>query len=108
VPLGLHEHVDDEINVIHEDPLGAAPAFDVVGADVEVLGQALLDGVGDGQDLPLRRTVADHEEVGEIAEVSEVEDDDILGLLVPGGLDARGEFGSQRAASSRYKPRSRI
>jgi hypothetical protein len=78
----------------------------VVRAQAQFFGEALFDCVGDGQDLALGGAVAQEEVVGEVAQVAKVEDDDVLGLLVARSLDAGGEFGLQRRASSRYNLRS--
>jgi hypothetical protein len=46
--------------------------------------------------------MADDEEVGNVAQPSEVQDDEILGLLVLCGLDALDQLWSQRVASCAY------
>ena len=43
--------MDDEVDVVHEDPLGLAAAFDRVGIGAEVAFEADLDFVGDGDVL---------------------------------------------------------
>jgi hypothetical protein len=49
--------------------------------------------------------VADHEEIGDVTDLSEVEDDEVLSFLVQGSIDAVGEFEgqvlAQRSSSSR-------
>jgi len=80
------EDVDDEIDVVHEDPLGLATAFDGVGIGAEVALQADLDFVGDGDVLALVGAVADEEVVGEAALGRvECEDADVFGFFVFAG-----------------------
>jgi hypothetical protein len=49
--------------------------------------------------------MADHEEIGDVTDVSQVEDDEVVGFLVQGSIDAVGEFEgqvlAQRSSSSR-------
>jgi hypothetical protein len=56
--------------------------------------------------------VADHEEIGDVTDVSEVEDDGFVGFLVQGGVDAvgdlRGQVRTQKLSSSMYNSLSRI
>ena len=61
------EDVDDEVDVVHEDPLALAAAFDGVGIGVEVALEAELDLVGDGYVLAVVGSVADEEVIGEPA-----------------------------------------
>ena len=61
------EDVDDEVDVVHQDPLALAAAFDGVGIDSEVALEADFDLVGDGAVLALVGAVADEEVVGEAA-----------------------------------------
>jgi hypothetical protein len=44
--------------------------------------------------------VADDEVVGEVAESAKIENEDVFGFLVAGGVDNELQQGSQRAASS--------
>jgi hypothetical protein len=83
------EDVDDEVDVVHQDPLALAAAFDGVGVDAEVALEADLDLVGDGDVLALVGAVADEEVVGEAALGGvEGEDADVFGLLVFAGCAA--------------------
>jgi hypothetical protein len=59
--------------------------------------QALLDGIGNGRGLAFGGAVTDDESVGDIAQAAEIEDGDVLGFLVGGGLEAGGEAGGQVA-----------
>ena len=49
---GRREDVDDEVEVIEEDPLGALVALDVRGSGARVL-EGLLHGIGNGES-PIR------------------------------------------------------
>ena len=97
--LLVHKDVDDEIEVVHQDPVTYFPSFDVVGIELEVPAQALFHGIGNGEDLPAGRAVADNKVIGDIAQAPKVQDNDFLGLLLPGCLDALGEFWNQRGSS---------
>ena len=78
--------MDDEVDVVHEDPVGLAAAFDGVGQGGEVALEAELDLVGDGDVLALVGAVADEEVVGEAAFGGvEGQDADVFGLLVFAG-----------------------
>ena len=89
--------MDHEIEVVHEDPLAGPLPFHMAGPPAVHLPEALLDGVGDGCGLSFGGTVADDEGVGDVAQAAQVEDDDVFGFLVGGGLEARGEVGGQVA-----------
>ena len=69
----LAEDVDDEVDVVHQDPVAAAAAFDVRGAPSELLDQPFLDAVDDRLDLAVGGSVADEEEVGDVAATAKVE-----------------------------------
>jgi hypothetical protein len=75
--------VDDEVDVVHEDPLALAAAFDGVGVGVELSLEADFDLIGDGDVLALVGSVADEEVVGEAALGGvEREDADVFGFFV--------------------------
>lgn len=96
------ENVDHEVDVIHQDPLAMGPPFNVFrfpSADPE---QFFLDGVGYGDDLPVRGSMADDKMIGHVAETFEVEDAEILSLLIRCGVNAGGQFRCQGCASLRY------
>jgi hypothetical protein len=81
--------VDDEVDVVHEDPLGLAAAFDGVGQSAELTLEAEVDLVGDGDVLALVGAVADEEVVGEAAFGRvEGEDADVFSFLVFAGAAA--------------------
>jgi hypothetical protein len=46
--------------------------------------------------------VADDEIVGELAEATEIENEDVFGLLVGRGVDDLLQYGFQRGPSSEY------
>jgi len=102
--LFFHEHVHHEVDVVQKDPLPLAPSLHVVRFEVQLTAQALFHRLRDGEDLTVRASVADDEVVGDVAQAPEVQDDNLLGLPVPRGLDAAGEFRSQRLPSCRYSP----
>ena len=78
--------MDDEVDVVHEDPLGLAAAFDRVGVDAEVALEADFDLVRDGDVLALVGAVADEEVVGEAAfGWVEGEDANVFGFFVFAG-----------------------
>jgi hypothetical protein len=89
--------VDDEIDVIHQNPHSARAAFDILGSGSNLFPQPTFDFIGNGEDLSVGVAVADHEVIGDVADSTEVENDDLLGFLVPGGQDAFRDFGTYRA-----------
>jgi len=89
--------MDHEIEVVHEDPLAGPLPFHVPRPSSVHLPEALLDGVGDGRGLAFGGTVTDDESVGDVAQAAEIEDRDVLGFLVGGGLEAGGKAGGQVA-----------
>jgi len=93
--------VNDEVDVVQKNPLPRATALDVIGSEAEGTVEAFFNGLGDGQHLPGGVSVTDHEIVGEIANRAEVQNDDLVGLLVLGGLDRLPDLGCQRAPSCR-------
>ncbi len=85
------EDVDDEVDVIHENPLGLAATLYGVGEGAEVALEADLDFVGDGDVLTLVGSVADEEVVGEAALCGiKCEDADVFSFFVFAGC-CRGE-----------------
>ena len=105
LPSVFDEDVNDEVDVVHQNPFAGAQSLDVRGTALQLPAQALLDRPGDRDDLPIRVAVANDEVVGEVAETAEVKNDEILGLLVECGLDAVGDLWrnpvDQRAFSRR-------
>ena len=97
--------VDDEVDVVHQDPLGSPSALDALRLDAQIPGQALLDVIRDRQRLPVRGGMADHEKVGDVTDVSEVEDDEVFSFLVQGSVDAVGDLGGQVLAQRRSSSR---
>ena len=80
------EDVDDEVDVVHQDPLALAPAFDGVGVGAEVALETDFDLVGDGDVLAVVGAIADEEVVGEAGFTGvERKDADVFRLLVFAG-----------------------
>ena len=80
----LVEHVNDEIDVVEQDPAALALAFAAEGLAVP-FGQPLLDFTRDCLDLPIGISAADHEVVGDDELLRDVEDHYALGFLGRGG-----------------------
>ena len=82
------EDVDDEVDVVEEDPFAEALAFDGVGVGVEVAFETELDLVGDGLRLALVGAAGDEEEVGEagVGDGVEFEDAGVLAFVVVAGV----------------------
>ena len=78
--------MDDEINIIHQNPLGLTPAFNRVGVNTKLTFQAKFHLVGNRDVLSFVRAIADEEVVGE-ATLGWVkrEDADIFSFLVFAG-----------------------
>lgn len=87
VPFLLEKDVDDEINVVHQYPLTTAAPFDMGGFQFQDLGQLGFHAFSDGKHVTIGVAVADDEEVGEVAQPSQIQNDEVLGLLVQCGLD---------------------
>ena len=103
-PLLVHEDVDDDVDEVHQDPVGDAASLDVLRLPAAICKELLFDRLGDRQGLARGRTVADHEIVGEVAETAEVENEYVFGLLVESGVDDLFQYGFQRGTSSKYIP----
>ena len=89
VPAGvLGEDVNNEVDVIEQNPLGLVVALGVRGVEAEAALKTELDFVGNGLDLARVGAAAENEIVGEGAGVFvEFEDGDVFGFLVLGGGD---------------------
>jgi hypothetical protein len=98
--------VDHEVEVVEQHPVAGSPPFHVAGGEAERAGERLLDRLRDRENLAGRRSVADDEVVGEVAQAAEIERQDVFGLLALCGLDRKEKFLLQRVASCRYSPRS--
>ena len=101
-PLVLKEDVDHEIDVVEQNPVAGALALDVAGGHAQLLGEPVLDLLGDGNHLAVGGAVTDDEVIGEIAPAVKIENDDFLGLLVAEGVDGVRQFRGQ-LLSSRWK-----
>jgi len=95
-PLLRDEHVDNEVDVVHQDPLSAPRALDVGRATRELALEPFLDRARDRGDLAVRGPVTNQEVIGDVAQAAQVEDDDLLRLLVLRGLDAADDLRRER------------
>ena len=77
----MHHDIDE----VHQDPIGNAAALDMLRL-AAFFEQAHFDRIGDRQGLPRRRSMADDEIIGEMAEAAQIEHEDVLSLLVESGL----------------------
>jgi hypothetical protein len=73
--------MDDDIPVVHQDPLRRRGTFDAEGVDA-LAGQTAVDMVRDGANLTVRASRAKHQVVGHGGELPDVQHHDVLGLLV--------------------------
>src|SRR5687767_13687128 len=76
------EHMDDEVEVVAQNPFGSIDPFHQPGPLLELALQRLEHAVGNRADVPRVAAGADDEEIGEAAAVPHVEQDDVLRLLV--------------------------
>ena len=77
--------MDDEIDVVQQDPFTFLVSFDVERTD-SLFAESFVDAFCDRLIVPAGGAGADDEVVGERADVVEVDDDNILRLLVEGGF----------------------
>jgi hypothetical protein len=73
--------VDDEIPIIEEDPAALAETLDAQRPDALLL-EGLLDVPGDGRDLPVGRTRAEEEIIGESGPLPDIKCADVLRPLL--------------------------
>jgi hypothetical protein len=94
--------VNDEVDVVHQDPFAGASPFHVRGPQAG-FSKLSFDAVRDRDDLAVGIAVTDDEVIGDVAQSAEVEDDQVLGFLVAGSLrtdvEGGGKLGCQRFAS---------
>jgi hypothetical protein len=81
--------VNDEIRVVHQDPLGLLVAFEADG-QFAALFQPLGDFVRNRLNLPRVRARADDKVIGERGDSAQIEDFDVLRFAGIGGAN-RGE-----------------
>jgi len=81
----LGKNVDNQVEVIHQHPLGVPVSLDMVWDDAAFF-QPGFDFVGDRLDLPRRIPRAEQEVSRERSDPRNVECDDVDGLLVVHGL----------------------
>ena len=88
----FRENVDDEVDVVEQDPLGLTITLYMRGVKAVAL-QAELDLIGDGLNLARIGAAADYEIVGEGARTFfELEDCDFFGLFFLAGSDGFGDL----------------
>ena len=86
------EDVDDEVDIVHQDPLALAAAFYRIGVGAVLPLQSKLDLIGDGHGLPVVGACADEEVVCETALGGiERENADIFRFLFIAGFGSRGK-----------------
>ena len=90
LPLRGAENMDDDIAVIEQQPARVRRPLLVVRRDLLAL-KAFADLVLDGTELPFAIAAAQHEVVAETAQLADVQQDNIAGLLFAGRL--RGPSG---------------
>jgi hypothetical protein len=74
--------VDDDIEVIEDDPGGVDGAIRAAGGQLVIFFEVLLDFVDDGAEVRLARAGANDEVIGNAGDFAEVEDDDVFCLFV--------------------------
>jgi len=97
----LGKDVYDERTVVQQNPIGGAAVAFATGVTNSHLSELLFDSVADGANLRMAETGADEEVVGEGAELAEIEESDVLGLLTASGLHGAEEFRTQRVCNHR-------
>ena len=100
--LLVDENVNDDVDEVHQDPIGDATPLDVFRLATRLREQPFLDRVGDRQGLARRRPVANDEIVGEVAKAPEVKNENVFSLFVGRGIDDLFQYGSQLPTSSEY------
>jgi hypothetical protein len=77
--------VHDDVAVVEQDPRSTFATLLGARARTVLLAELLLDGVDDRADLAGVPGARDDEVVGDRDDVTDVEDDDVVALLVAGG-----------------------
>ncbi len=80
--------VDDDFEVIEDDPLAGWKAVDRGGAPGVIFAQARFNFIGNRFELRLGTGRADHKEIGKTGDSGEIENNDVFGLLVRSELGA--------------------
>jgi hypothetical protein len=83
LPLRGAENMDDDIAVIEQQPAGVQRALLVVRLDFLPF-EAFTDLVLDGAELSLAFPAADDEVVAKTAQLADIQQDDVAGLLIAG------------------------
>lgn len=74
--------MDNEVEIIHEDPFRFPVTFNVAGWKLFFFFQLFLDAAANGLILLSIVTVADHKIVGEGGDSGDVQDEDLFPLLI--------------------------
>ena len=85
-PLLCRKDVDDEVNVVHQNPFGVGITFHT-RRDVAVLLQLHLNLIGYRLVLPRIRAVANDQRIGEGGHVAQIQHSNILCLFGFGGVN---------------------
>lgn len=100
LPGAGRENVDQEIPVIHQDPVRIGVSFDTQGKLPGIF-ETVLDLVGDSLDLARVGPAADHKGVDKTGDPAQVQNPDVPGLLIVSslrGLLPQGSFGGSLVA----------
>ena len=92
--VGAHD-VDNHVEEIHHDPATAVRAVRCAGFQAVILAQAVFDLTHDRAQVRLACACCHDKEIGHGRNLPDVEDDDVLGLLVVGGLRGSARDGQR-------------
>jgi hypothetical protein len=67
----------------------------VRGLGAPLAPEPFLDAIRNGQDMPVGGSVADDEEIGDVAQPPKIQYNEVFGLLVQGAFDALGDLGGE-------------
>ena len=82
------KNVDDDIEIIHQDPLGVARSFGMGGHGAHLFFHFFVNAVGDGFDVCVGIAFTNDKKVsGGIAEFAKIELDNIFAFFIPDALD---------------------
>lgn len=84
------EHVDNDIHEVQECPSSSLEPFDMVGGPVRPL-HGFEHPLGERSNVRVGGTGCDHEEVGRVADLAQVQDDNISGLMCLERLEDEGK-----------------
>lgn len=83
------EDVDDDLQVIEHNPLAGRKSIDRRRPNGVIFLETRLNFVRDRLELRFRPARAEHEEIGEGGNFTQVDDDDVFRLLISGELCAK-------------------